>query len=44
MIVWYLSYDVESGSEITPYNQVDEPLVVYRHSGKVMTSMTTTKC
>ena len=25
----YLSYDVASGSEITPYNTLDKPLVVY---------------
>ena len=32
-----LSYDVASGSEITPS---DKPLVVYIFSGKVMTSIT----
>ena len=36
-----LSYDVASGSEITPYNKIDKPLVVYRFSGNVMTSITT---
>ena len=36
-----LSYDVTSGSEITPCNKIDKPLVVYRFSGKVMTSITT---
>ena len=25
-----LSYDVASGSEITPCNKIDKPLVVYR--------------
>ena len=36
-----LSYDVASGSEITPCNKIDKPLVVYRFTGKVMTSITT---
>ena len=36
-----LSYDVASGSEITPCNKICKPLVVYRFSGKVMTSITT---
>ena len=36
-----LSYDVESGSEITPCNKIDKPLVVYRFTGNVMTSITT---
>ena len=43
MIVWYLSYDVESGSEITPYNQIDDLHClqrVYRFSGSVMMSTT----
>ena len=41
-----LSYDVASGSEITPCNKICKPLVVYRFSGNVMTSITTfrTKC
>ena len=30
----HLSYDVASGSEITPCNKIDKPLVVYRFSGK----------
>ena len=34
-----LSYDVASGSEITPCNKMDKPLVVYRFSGKVMKSV-----
>ena len=36
-----LSYDVASGSEITPCNRIDKPLVVYRFTGNVMTSITT---
>ena len=36
-----LSYDVASGSGITPCNKIDKPLVVYRFSGNVMTSITT---
>ena len=32
--VIYLSYDVASGSEITPCNEIDKPLVVYRFTGK----------
>ena len=36
-----LSYDVASGSEITPCNKIDKPLVVYRFMGNVMTSITT---
>ena len=27
--------DVASGSEITPCNKIDKPLVVYRFSGKL---------
>ena len=34
-----LSYDVVSGSEITPCNKIDKPLVVYRLTGNVMTSI-----
>ena len=30
-----------SGSEKTPCNKIDEPLVVYRVSGNIMTSVTT---
>ena len=37
----HLSYDVASGSEITPCNKIDKPLVVYRFSGNVMMSLTT---
>ena len=36
-----LSHDVASGSEIIPCNKIDKPLVVYRLTGNVMTSMTT---
>ena len=36
-----LSYDVASGSEITPCNKIDKPLVVCRFTGNVMTSITT---
>ena len=36
-----LSYDVASGSEITPCNKIDKPLVVYRFTGNFMTSITT---
>ena len=36
-----LSYDVASGSEITPCNKIDKPLVVHRFTGNVMTSITT---
>ena len=38
---FYLSYDVASGSEITPCNKIHKPLVVYRLTGKVMTSIIT---
>ena len=34
-----LSYDVTSGSEITPCNKICKPLVVYRFTGNVMTSI-----
>ena len=37
----FLSYDVASGSEITPCNKICKPLVAYRFTGKVMTSITT---
>ena len=36
-----LSYDVASGSEITPCNKICKPLVVYRFTGNVMTSIPT---
>ena len=34
-----LSYEVASGREITPCNKICKPLVVYRFSGNVMTSI-----
>ena len=40
-IMGYLWYDVANGNEITPCNKIDKPLVVYRFSGKVRTSVTT---
>ena len=40
-IIHLLSYDVAPGSEITPCNKIDKPLVVYRFVGNVMTSITT---
>ena len=40
MTFCFLSYDVASGSEITPCNKTDKPLVVYRFTGNVMTSKT----
>ena len=42
MLNIHLSYDVASGSEITPCNKNCKPLVVYRFTGNVMTSITTT--
>ena len=36
-----LSYDVAYVSEITKCNKIDKPLVVYRFTGNVMTSITT---
>ena len=36
-----LSNDIASGSDITPCNKIDKPLVVYRFSGNVMTSIIT---
>ena len=39
---FYLSYDVASGSEITPCNKICKPLMVYRFSENVnMTAITT---
>ena len=35
-----LSYDIGSRSEITPYNKIDKPLVVYRFMGNAITSIT----
>ena len=37
----FLSYDVVSGSEITPCNKICKPLVVYQFTGNVMKSITT---
>ena len=37
----FLSYDVAPGSEITPCNKIDKPIVIYRFMGNVMTSITT---
>ena len=34
----YLSYDVTSGSKITPCNKIDKPLAVCRSAGYVMKS------
>ena len=39
--IFILSYDVASESEITPCNKIDKPLVVYRFTGNVITSITT---
>ena len=39
LLMAYLSYDVASGSEITPCNKIDKPLVVYRFTGNFMTSI-----
>ena len=36
-----LSYDVASGCEVTSCNKICKPLVVYRFSENVMTSITT---
>ena len=38
-IYYDLSHDVTSGSDITLCNKINQPLVVYRFSGKVMTSI-----
>ena len=35
-----LAYDVASRSEITPCNKICKPLVVYRFTGNVITSIT----
>ena len=40
VVLLVLSYDVASESEITPCNKIDKPLVVYRFTGNVMTSIT----
>ena len=36
-----LSYDVASGSEITPCNKINKPLMFYRFLGNVIMSITT---
>ena len=41
MIEHYLSHDIASGSDITPCNKINKPLVVYRFSENVMTSILT---
>ena len=41
MVYITLSHDVASGSDITPCNNIDKPLVLYRFSGNVMTSVKT---
>ena len=37
---FHLSYDIASGSKITPCNKICKPLVVYQFSGNVMMSIT----
>ena len=37
VLYWFI---ITFGSEITPCNKIDKPLVVYRFSGTVMTSVT----
>ena len=37
----FLSYDVASGSEITPCNKIDKPLVIYIFLRNLMTPITT---
>ena len=37
---YFIYHDIVSGGEITPCNKIDKPLVVYRFSGKIMTSIT----
>ena len=37
---YILSYDIASGSEITPCNKICKPLVVYRFSRNVIMSIT----
>ena len=41
VIIIVLSYDVTSGSKITPCNKIDKPLVVNIFTGNVMTSIKT---
>ena len=35
----YLSHDVASRNDLTPCNKIDKPLVVYRFTGNIMTSI-----
>ena len=42
-IVYCLSHDVASGSDITPCNKIDKPLVVYRFSNVMMCIITLRK-
>ena len=39
MIKFFSSYGVASGSEIMLCNKINKPLVVYRFSGSIMTSI-----
>ena len=41
LVILYLSYDVASGNEMTPYNKIFKSLVVYRFTGNVITFITT---
>ena len=41
MLKVLLSYDVAFGSEISPCNKIDKPLVVYGFTGNIMTSIKT---
>ena len=36
---YHLSHDIAPGSDITLCNKIDKPLVVYRFSGNVITSI-----
>ena len=38
---FFLSYDVASGSEITPWKKIGKPLVDYRFAENFMTSIPT---
>ena len=41
LIIFIYHMTVKNGSEITPSNKIHKPLVVYRFTGNVMTSITT---
>ena len=41
VLKYHLSHDVASGSDITLCNKICKPLVVYRFTGNVLTSITT---